>query len=93
MNIMAEQFFEYKGMPLVRKGNELYYGSMGDKEVVYMQIAASEKKGDVDVATKVRVYRMLTDENVPVMERITKTTEKKTLFEAVDLAHDWLATR
>ena len=36
---------------------------------------------------------MLTDENVPVMERITKTTEKKTLFEAVDLAHDWLATR
>ncbi len=80
-------------MPLVRKGNELYYGSMGDKEVVYMQIASSEKKGDVDVATKVRVYRMLTDENVPVMERITKTTEKKSLFEAADLAHDWLATR
>ncbi len=80
-------------MPLVRKGNELYYGSMGDKEVVYMQIAASEKQGDVDVATKVRVYRMLTDENVPVMERITKTTEKKSLFEAIDLAHDWLATR
>lgn len=80
-------------MPLVRKGNELYYGSMGDKEAVYMQIASSEKKGDVDVATKVRVYRMLTDENVPVMERITKTTEKKSLFEAVDLAHDWLATR
>ncbi len=90
---MAEQFFENKATPLVRKGNELYYGSMGDKEVVYMQIAASEKQGDVDVATKVRVYRMLTDENVPVMERITKTTEKKSLFEAIDLAHDWLATR
>ncbi|MCD8107735.1 MAG: hypothetical protein LUE20_07215 [Oscillospiraceae bacterium] len=88
-----QQFFEYKGFPLVRKGNELYYGSMGDKEVVYMQIASSEKRGDVDVATKVRVYRMLTDENVPVMERITKTTEKRSLFEAVDLAHDWLATR
>ncbi|MCD8006609.1 MAG: hypothetical protein LUF29_06500 [Oscillospiraceae bacterium] len=90
---MAEKFFEYKGFPLVRKGNELYYGSMGDKEVVYMQIAASEKRGDVDVATKVRIYRMLTDENVPVMERITKTTEKHSLFEAVDLAHDWIATR
>ena len=52
MKIMAEQFFEYKGMPLVRNGNELYYGSMGDKEVVYMQIASSEKRGDVDVATR-----------------------------------------
>ncbi len=94
MEFMSEQqFFEYKGLPLVRKGNELYYGSMGDKEVVYMQIASSEKRGDVDVATKVRVYRMLTDENVPVMERITKTTEKRSLFEAIDLAHDWLATR
>lgn len=85
-----EKFFEYRGLPLVRKGNELYYGSMGDKEVVMLQIARQEKDGELDIATKVRMYRMLTDETVPVMERITKTAEKSSLFEALDLAHDWL---
>lgn len=92
-NIMAEKFFEYKGLPLVRKGGELYYGSMGNKEVVMFSIAAKKKVGDLDVATKVRVYRMLTDESVPVMERITKTAEKSSLYEALDLAHDWIGER
>ena len=69
-------YFEFKGLPLVRKGNELYYGSMGDNEVVMLQVAGKKKVGDVDVATKVRLYRMLTDESVPVMQRITKTAEK-----------------
>lgn len=75
----------------MRKGAELYYGSMGDNEVVMLQIAAKKKTGDVEIATKVRMYRMLTDESVPVMERITKTAEKSSLFEALDLAHDWIA--
>lgn len=87
---MADKFFEYKGLPLVRNGSELYYGSMGDNEVVYLQIASKKKSGDIDVATKVRIYRMLTDESVPVMERITKTAEKPSLYEALDLAHDWI---
>ncbi len=88
---MPEKFFEYRGFPLVRKGNELYYGSMGDNEVVMLQIAKTKKDGDLEIATKVRMYRMLTDESVPVMERITKTAEKSSLFEALDLAHDWIA--
>ena len=83
---MAEKFFEYKGLPLVRKGSELYYGSMGDNEVAMFQIASQKKEGDLDIATKVRIYRMLTDESVPVMERITKTAEKPSLFEALDLS-------
>ncbi len=83
-------YFRFKGFPLVRKGNELYYGSMGDNEVVMLQIAGKKKVGDVDVSTKVRLYRMLTDESVPVMQRITKTAEKPSLYEALDLAYDWL---
>lgn len=85
------KYFEFRGLPLVRKGNELYYGSMGDNEVVMLQIAGKKKVGDVDVATKVRLYRMLTDESVDVMKRITKTAEKPSLYEALDLAYDWLA--
>lgn len=61
------KYLEYKGLPLVRKGSELYYGSMGDKEVVYLQLSDKNKVGDTDVATNVKLYRMLTDESVPVM--------------------------
>lgn len=88
---MADKFFEYRGLPLVRKGAELYYGSMGEHEVVMLQIAKTKKEGDLEIATKVRMYRMLTDESVPVMDRITKTAEKSSLFEALDLAHDWIS--
>lgn len=87
------KYFEYKGLPLVRKGGEIYYGSMGDPEVVMMQLIGKKTVGGVETATKVQLYRMLTDENVPVMERITKTAVKSSLFEALDLAHDWIGTR
>ena len=90
---MQDRFFEYRGLPLVRKGNELYYGSMGDEEVVMLQTAGNKKVGDVNVATKVRLYRMLTDESVPVMQIITKTAEKSNLFEALDLAFDWIGIK
>ena len=87
------KFFEYRGLPLVRKGNEIYYGRMGDPEVVMMQLIGKKTVGEVDCATKVRLYRMVTDESVPPMERIKKTAEKPTLFEALDLAHDWIGPR
>lgn len=85
------KYLEYKGLPLVRNGSELYYGSMGDKEVVYLQLSDKNKVGDTDVATNVKLYRMLTDESVPVMQRITKTAQKSSLYEALDLANAWLA--
>lgn len=87
---MAE-YFEYKGLPLVRKGNEIYLGRMGDPEVVYMQLSGKNVVAGVECATKVRLYRMLTDESVNPMQRITKTAEKPSLFEALDLACDWIA--
>ncbi len=85
------KYLQFKGLPLVRKGNELYYGSMGNHEVVMLQVSGKKKVGELDVATKVRMYRMLTDETVPVMQRITKTAEKPSLYEALDLAYDWLS--
>ena len=32
------EFFTYKGLPLVRKGKEIYYGNMSDEYVVMIQI-------------------------------------------------------
>ena len=62
----------YKGRPLMRKDNMIYYGSMADSHIVMLQILESEKKQDVDVATKVSVELQLTDPNVRAKDRILK---------------------
>lgn len=85
------QFFRYKGFPLVRKKDEIYYGNMSDPFVVMMQIMKKEKVGDMDVATKVKLYYMSTDESLNPIERIKKTSEKNGLYEALDIAYIWLS--
>ena len=46
---------EYKGHPLQRKDNIIYYGSFADKYIVMLQILDTKKVKDLDVATKVSV--------------------------------------
>lgn len=87
----STEFFTYKGLPLVRKGREIYYGNMTDEYVVMIQILGTEKVGDLDVANKVRMFRMATDETLPPNERINKTAEKTSLYEALDIASAWLS--
>lgn len=81
----------YKGYPLVRKQNELYFGNMSDDFVVWMQIQQSEKKNGLSCATKVRLYLMSTELKANPMECISKTAERESLFEALDLADAWLS--
>lgn len=83
-------FFSYKGYPLVRKGDEIYYGNMYDPHVIMMQIVEKTKVGDLDVASKVRIYKMATDEKLNPMEAIVKQSEKSSLYEAFDIAYVWL---
>ena len=68
-----------------------YYGNMSDEYVVVMQILKKEKVGNIEVASKVKVFRMLTDESLPANEKITKTADKDGLYEALDIAHIWLS--
>ena len=56
----------YKGKPLVRKDNELYYGCMTDPYVLYLQIQSTKTVGGVDVADKVHLQLLSTDESSPV---------------------------
>ena len=53
---MSEQNgLTYKGHPLMRKDNMVYYGSMADKYIVIMQILESKDFQDMSLATKVSV--------------------------------------
>ena len=91
---MSEQkkqsFPTYKGKPLVRSGDTIYYGSMKDKYVIKMDIKSKKKVGDLEVADKVTVQLMYTDPEIRTRKQIVKTSEKNGLYLALDIAEAWL---
>ena len=85
-----EKILTYKGHPLMRKDNLIYYGSMADSHIVMMQILESKKQGDIDVATRVSVQLQLTDPAAKSRDRIVKKSEKNGLYAALDVGCVWL---
>lgn len=81
---------EYKGHPLQRKENFIYYGSFADKYIIMMQILESQKKNGLDLATKVSVQLQYTDPAVKSRDIVVKKTEKESLYSAIDVAAVWL---
>ena len=81
---------EYKGHPLQRKDNIIYYGSFGDPYIIMMQILDTKKVKDMDVASKVSVQLQLTDSTVKSRDRVVKKSEKDSLYSAMDVAAVWL---
>ena len=80
----------YKGHPLRRVDNLIYYGSMADKYIVMLQVMDTKKEKDMDVATKVSVQLQLTDPDLKSRDRVVKKTEKDSLYAAMDVASVWL---
>lgn len=89
---MAEStpFLMYKGRPLVRSGNTLYYGSMAEKYVIVMQILTTKEENGIQMAEKVQIQLMLTDPEVRMKDRIVKKSEKIGLYNAMDIGSIWL---
>ena len=76
----------YKGKPLVRKDNELYYGRMSDPYVLHLQILTTTSVGEQQVADKVQLMLISTADTSKVMRQSTK----RGLFNALDIGSMWL---
>ena len=91
---------EYKGHPLRRKDNIIYYGSMADKYIIMVQIldtklikpsaGADCKAQDLKIATKVSIQLQLTDPDIKSRNRVVKKSEKDSLYAAMDVGSVWL---
>ena len=89
---MAEEnaILMYKGRPLMRKDNLIYYGSMADSHIVMLQILETKKVGDAEIASRVSVQLQLTDPAAKSRERVVKKGEKAGLYTALDFGSVWL---
>lgn len=80
----------YKGRPLRRKDNLIYYGTMAEKYIIMFQILETKKVEGLDVSSKVSVQLQLTDPDLKSRDRVVKKSVKDSLYEAMDVASVWL---
>ena len=81
---------EYKGHPLRRKDNLIYYGSMAEKYIIMLQVTEAKQVGDLNVPTRIVVQLQYTDPDLKSRDRVVKKSEKTSFFEAIDVAAVWL---
>ena len=84
--VNESEFLEYKGRPLVRKDNDIYYGDLSENYHVFMMIMAEKpsSKG-TDVPDMIMVQLMAKGANRP-----EKQTISKSLTDALETASAWL---
>ena len=83
-------FFEYKGKPLVRCGDTIYYGNMSDKYVVKIETKETKTLKDLKIATSTNVEMIDTSLDNLDAQKIVKISNKKGLYESLDIANIWL---
>ncbi len=86
----SKKFFEYKGKPLVRCGNVMYYGDINDRYVAKIESKETKKVSDLNVSNRVSVELIDTDTESTNSKKIVKISEKNGLYLALDIANIWL---
>lgn len=81
------KYFTYKGLPLVRCKDYFYFGDPSKTHIIFINVLSSDDNG---VPTKLSLELLLTDETLPPNERLLKKSEKKSLYEALDIGMIWL---
>ncbi len=86
--VTNEEFLEYKGRPLVRQGDDIYYGDLSDSYYVYMMIMGDKKspKSGEDIPGTIMVQLLDGKTKKPEKQSITKG-----LAEALEFADAWLS--
>ena len=82
------KYLEYCGKPLVRQGNELYYGDMSDKFYLFIFIMKEEvdPKFNIKIPTDILIQILPTDNS----NRVEKQKQVKSLTEAFEYGIAWL---
>ncbi len=95
MVLKANQYLTYRGKPLVRQNNLIYYGSMSDPYVLFLMILSNKKVTSPDgkvseIPDQIMVQLVSTDKSKSVSERTVKQYMKNGLYDAMDIGTYWL---
>ena len=80
----------YKGKPMFRKDNVIYYGNPEDKYIVVMTEKNYEEINGVKVATSVNVALSTNETKGKGKEKIIKQSDREGIYDALDFGEYWL---
>ncbi|MBQ3040866.1 MAG: hypothetical protein IJD42_04630 [Clostridia bacterium] len=83
MELKNKNYVEYKGKPLVREGDVLYYGFVNDPYILRLDIFMKDAKGN---PTMVFVTICPTNDT----NKVVKQVGKAGIYEALDVGAEWL---
>ncbi len=80
----------YKERPLVRCGDEIYYGNMTDKYIILFKILGYKEVDGQKVPSKIQIQMQYTDPDIKGKGKIVRISEKDSMAIAMELASVWL---
>lgn len=84
-----KKLLTYKGKPLIRCGDRIFYGELTDKYILALDILETKDVNDIKSATKVKIQLM--DNTGELGEgQVYRKTERENLFKAIDIGEWWL---
>ena len=90
MTIKKEEkpFLTYKGKPLVRRGDTIYYGNFQDKLIVTLTVVNGRQLGDLSIASTVTISLMTNDQSGA--GKVIRKAERDGIYRALDIGAYWL---
>ena len=87
--VKKKKYLTYKGKPLIRCGDRVYYGNLEDKYILALDILESEDVKDVKLSTKVKIQLM---DNTGELGKgqVFRKAERDSLYKAIDIGEWWL---
>lgn len=85
-----KKFLSFKGRPLIRCGNTIYYGDINDRFIVEMQIRGSYNLKGMALSEKILVLLVDSEMREDTNRKIIKMSEKSGLYNALDVGSAWL---
>lgn len=87
---LSKKYLMYKGKPLVRFDNLIFYGNLSDRYVIMMQVLEDEPyiNSNIKKATKVAVQLQYNSDDQKT--QIVRETVKNSLYQAIEIATVWL---
>ena len=82
-----DKYIMFRGKPLVREGQQIVYGSMDDKYILFLGIMTTKKVGDKDVPDQIMIQIQSTAD-----KKVVKFGRKNGLHEAFEYGLIWLET-
>lgn len=85
-----DKVMTYKGLPLVRNNDEMYYGDPTQEYIVYLKVINTKQVEGNEIADKIHVSLVSTDITLDIVQRMKKQGVREGLYNALDVGAVWL---